>query len=60
MTGVAITISKGGYSQTDPPFVVIDSPLSYTNIPLEYSSDGAGVGTNATVDIVVGSRIKCN
>ena len=39
LTGVAITISKGGYSQTDPPFVVIDSPLSYTNIPLEYSSD---------------------
>ena len=55
LTGVAITISKGGYSQTDPPFVVIDSPLSYTNIPLEYSSDGvSGVGTNATVDIVVG------
>jgi len=55
LTGVAITISKGGYSQTVPPFVVIDSPLSYTNIPLEYSSDStAGVGTNATVDIVVG------
>ena len=55
MTGVAITISKGGYSQTDPPFVIIDAPLSYTNIPLEYSSDGvSGVGTNATVDIVVG------
>ena len=55
LTGVAITISKGGYSQTDPPFVVIDSPLSYTNIPLEYSSDGGtGVGTDATVDIVVG------
>ena len=55
LTGVAITISKGGYSQTVPPFVVIDAPLSYTNIPLEYSSDGvSGVGTNATVDIVVG------
>ena len=55
LTGVAITISKGGYSQTVPPFVVIDAPLSYTNIPLEYSSDGVtGVGTNATVDIVVG------
>ncbi len=56
LTGVAITISKGGYSQTDPPFVIIDSPLSYTNIPLEYSSDSpsAGVGTNATVDVVVG------
>jgi len=55
LTGVAITISKGGYSQTDPPFVIIDSPLSYTNIPLEYSSESvSGVGTNATVDIVVG------
>ena len=55
LTGVAITISKGGYSQTVPPFVVIDSPLSYTNIPLEYSSESvSGVGTNATVDIVVG------
>ena len=54
LTGVAITISKGGYSQTVPPFVIIDSPLSYTNIPLEYSSTSAGVGTNATVDIVVG------
>ena len=54
LTGVAITISKGGYSQTVPPFVVIDSPLSYTNIPLEYSSASAGVGTNASVDIVVG------
>ena len=54
LTGVAITISKGGYSQTDPPFVVIDAPLSYTNIPLEYSSTSSGVGTDATVDIVVG------
>ena len=54
LTGVAITISKGGYSQTDPPFVIIDSPLSYTNIPLEYASTSSGVGTNATVDIVVG------
>ncbi len=55
ITGVAITISKGGYSQVDPPFVIIDEPLSYTNIPLEYSSESvAGVGTNATVDIVVG------
>ena len=54
LTGVAITISKGGYSQTVPPFVVIDAPLSYTNIPLEYASSSAGVGTNASVDIVVG------
>ena len=36
------------------PFdVVFDDPLSYSNIPLEYSST-AGVGQSATVNIVVG------
>jgi len=35
--------------------VVIDEPLSYSNIPLVYSSSGTtGIGTQATVDIVVG------
>ena len=35
--------------------VVIDEPLGYTNIPLIYSSSGTtGIGTQATVDIVVG------
>ena len=35
--------------------VVIDEPLSYTNIPLIYSPSGTtGIGTQATVDIVVG------
>ena len=38
-----------------PLDVIIDEPLSYTNIPLVYSSDStAGIGTQATVDIVVG------
>ena len=35
--------------------VVIDEPLGYTNIPLVYSSDSVtGIGTQATVDIIVG------
>ena len=35
--------------------VIIDEPLGYTNIPLVYSSDSVtGIGTQATVDIVVG------
>ncbi len=35
--------------------VVFDAPLSYSNIPLVYSSDSPGVGgTEATIDIVVG------
>jgi hypothetical protein len=39
----------------NPPVVVIDKPLGYSNIPLVYSSDSApGVGTGARVDIVVG------
>ena len=32
--------------------VVIDSPLSYFNVPLIYSDGSAGVGTEATVDLV--------
>ena len=38
-----------------PVEIVIDEPLSYDNIPLQYSSESAsGVGQSATVDIVVG------
>ena len=36
-----------------PLDVVFDDPLSYSNIPLEYSST-AGFGTHATANIVVG------
>ena len=36
------------------PVVLFDDPLSYSNIPLEYSSASSGIGSNATVDIVVG------
>jgi len=39
----------------NPPVVVIDKPLGYSNIPLVYSSNSAsGVGTGARVDIIVG------
>jgi len=38
-----------------PLEVVIDEPLSYSDIPLVYSSSSvAGVGTSATADIIVG------
>jgi hypothetical protein len=33
---------------------VFDKPLSYSNIPLIYSSGSSGVGTQAKIDIVVG------
>tara|TARA_B100000427_G_scaffold88879_1_gene73244 strand:- start:4 stop:1869 length:1866 start_codon:yes stop_codon:yes gene_type:complete len=34
--------------------VVIDDPLSYTNIPLQYSSGSSGIGSEATISVVVG------
>ena len=34
--------------------VVIDDPLSYSNIPLVYADGYTGVGTEATIDIQVG------
>ena len=38
-----------------PLDVVFDDPLSYSNIPLQYSTSSiVGVGTSAVVDIVVG------
>jgi hypothetical protein len=44
------------FTSTNPPKVVIDSPISYSNIPLHYdsASTGAGLGTEARVDIQVG------
>jgi len=54
VVGVAITNPGSGYTSTNPPYVIIDDPLSYTNIPLIYSSSSSGIGSNATADIVVG------
>ena len=46
--------ARGG--KVDKPFeVIIDEPLSYSDIPLVYSSSSVtGVGTSATADIIVG------
>ena len=39
----------------DPPEVVIDPPVSYSNIPLVYSSAStAGAGQSASANIIVG------
>jgi hypothetical protein len=54
IVSVAITNPGIGYTITKPPLVIFDSPLSYSNLPLIYSSSSTGVGTEATVDIVVG------
>jgi hypothetical protein len=54
VVSVAITNPGTGYTSTNPPYVVFDDPLSYSNIPLIYSSGSSGVGTQARIDIVVG------
>jgi hypothetical protein len=55
IVSVAITNPGLGYTSSNPPIVVFDSPLSYSNIPLIYSSSSvAGLGTGAKVNIVVG------
>ena len=55
VVSVAITNSGSGYTSTNPPIVIFDDPLSYSNIPLIYSNSSvSGFGSNATIDIVVG------
>ena len=55
IVGVSITNPGIGYTSSNPPIVVFDSPLSYSNIPLIYSSSSrTGFGTQAKINIVVG------
>ena len=56
VVSIAITNPGTGYTFSEPPFVIFDSPLSYSNIPLIYSSSSpfGGIGTEAKIDIIVG------
>ena len=56
VNSVAIINPGSGYTHSNPPLVVFDSPLSYSNIALEYAptSIGTTTGVNARVDVVVG------
>jgi hypothetical protein len=55
IVSVAITNPGAGYTSTNPPLVVFDSPLPYSDIPLIYSSDSpSGAGQSATAEITVG------
>ena len=56
ISSVSITNPGIGYTYTNPPIVIFDDPLSYENIPLIFSdsSPSSGIGTRATVDVVVG------
>jgi len=54
IVSIAITNPGTGYTSTNPPSVVIDEPLSYDNMPLFYSSNQSGVGSEARANVVVG------
>jgi hypothetical protein len=54
IVSVSITNPGSGYTSSNPPIVVFDDPLSYSNIPLIYSNSLSGLGTGAIIDIVVG------
>ena len=55
IVSIAITNPGVGYTSTNPPKVIFDDPLSYSDIPLVYSSSSPiGIGTAATIDVVVG------
>jgi hypothetical protein len=54
IVNVTITNPGSGYTSTNPPIVLFDDPLSYSDIPLKYISGTSGIGTESTVDIVVG------
>jgi hypothetical protein len=52
---VTINNPVSNLDPNNPPKVLIDDPLPYSNIPLIYSSSSPniGVGTEATVDLIV-------
>jgi hypothetical protein len=55
--GVQITNPGSGYTSTNPPEVIFDSPIGYVNLPLVYSNNSQiGVGTEATINLVVGQQ----
>jgi len=54
VTNGGIGYTSGISTISNSPFAFFDAPLSYSNIPLVYSSSSSGVGTQATIDIVVG------
>ncbi len=56
IVSVAITNPGTGYTSSNVPYVVFDDPLSYSDIPLVYSSQSTpGVGTQAKINVVVGA-----
>ena len=51
---VSITNPGSGYSQENPPKVIFDPPLSYSNLNLIHTQNSSGIGSQAKIDIIVG------
>lgn len=56
VVGVSITNPGFGYTSSNPPEVVFDSPLSYSNLTLINSTTSSGIGTEAKIDLVIGQE----
>lgn len=54
IVSVAITNPGFGYTSSNPPQVVFDDPLSYSDLQLIHTGSSSGIGTQAKIDIVVG------
>ena len=55
IVSIAVTNPGVGYTSTNPPVVIIDPPLPYSDIALQYSSDSVGSGgTGAKINVTVG------
>lgn len=54
IVSVAITNPGSGYTSLNPPQVIFDEPISYSNINLTHTLSSSGIGSQAKIDIVVG------
>ena len=53
VSSLAHYYNRGGRLEK-PLDVIFDDPESYSNLALEYASNSSGIGTAATIDVVVG------
>lgn len=54
IVNISITNPGSGYTSTNPPVVVFDDPLPYSNLSLIHTESSSGIGSNAKINVVVG------
>jgi hypothetical protein len=55
VTSVTLNGIGTNFDADNPPVVVFDAPLAYSNVPLIYKVGSTGLGTGARVDLQVGA-----